>query len=73
MEEQVMTPEEKMTLKEEVLAAVEEQLSSDVEMTRADAIGMVAGAIEALTAEPEMGGMGEEAEEGMQIPGEEEE
>jgi len=66
----MITPEEKATLKEEIVKAVEDQLAIDAEMTRADAIGAVVKAIQALQAEPEMGGMGEEG--GMKMPEEDE-
>ena len=67
----VLTPEEKATLQEEIVKAVEAQLAIDAEMTRADAINAVVEAVKALQAEPEMGGMGAEAEAGMKMPEEE--
>ncbi len=67
----MLTPEEKATLQEDIIKAVEEQLSVEAEMTREDAIGAVVKALEAMEGEPEMGGMGEEAEMGMKVPEEE--
>lgn len=69
----MLTPEEKSKLQEEIVKAVEDQLAIDAEMTRADAINAVVEAVKALQAEPEMGGMGAEAEAGMQVPEDEEE
>jgi len=64
----MLTPEEKATLQEEIVKAVEDQLAIDAEMTRADAINAVVEAVKALQSEPEMGGMGAEAEAGMKVP-----
>ena len=64
----MLTPEEKATLQEEIVKAVEEQFAVEAEMTRADAIGAVVKAIESLQAEPEMGGLGEAEEAGMPVP-----
>lgn len=69
----MLTPEEKSKLQEEIVKAVEDQLAIDAEMTRADAINAVVEAVKALQAEPEMGGMGAEAEAGMKVPEDEEE
>lgn len=69
----MLTPEEKATLQEEIVKAVEDQLAIDAEMSREDAIEAVVNAVKALKAEPEMGGMGAEAEAGMKVPEGEEE
>lgn len=69
----MMTPEEKATLQEEVVKAVQDQLSVDAEMTKTEAIDSVINALEAMKEQPEFGGMGEEAEQGMKMPGEGEE
>lgn len=64
----MLTPEEKSKLQEEIVKAVEDQLAIDAEMSREDAIEAVVNAVKALKAEPEMGGMGAEAEAGMKVP-----
>lgn len=67
--ESMMTPEELVALKDEILQAVEVTLGEGMETTRPEAIDLVVAAIEALKGEPEMGGMGDEDE--MELPEEE--
>lgn len=63
-----ITPEEKATLKEEIMAAVDKCLSDESYTSKADILDKVAEDIEALKESPEMGGMGAEAEAGMKVP-----
>lgn len=70
MNEKVMTPEEVNAFKEAVMKAVEGAL--EAVDTKGAAIQAVCEAVEALKEEPEMKGMGEESENGMSLPGEEE-
>jgi len=71
--ETMMTPEEVTALKEEVTKTVEDQMAIEAEMTRTEAIDALINALEALKAEPGMGGLGEEADNGMKLPEQEEE
>lgn len=63
-----MTPEEKASLKDEVIAAVEKCFSNEEYNSKEAILDKVAEDIEALKEGPEMGGMGAEAEAGMKVP-----
>lgn len=63
-----MTPEAKDALKGEIMAAVDACLSNEEYTSREAILDKVAEDIEALKEGPEMGGMGEESEAGMQMP-----
>lgn len=68
MDTKPMTPEEKASLKEEIMAAVDKCLSNEDYTSKTDILDKVAEDIEALKEAPEMGGMGAEAESGMKVP-----
>lgn len=73
MDKSPITPEEKATLKEQIMSAVDACLSDEKYATKADILDKVAEDIEALKDAPEMGGMGEESEAGMKVPESEDE
>lgn len=68
MDPKTITPEEKATLKEEIMAAVDACLSNEEYTSKEAILDKVAEDIEALKEAPGMGGMGEESEAGMKMP-----
>ena len=65
-----MTPEDVATFKEEVLGVVETAFAKEG-ATKKDIIAEITKGVEVLEGEPEMGGMGTEADNGMPMPAEE--
>ena len=63
-----MTPEDKAALREEIMAKVDECLGNEEYTSKEEILEKVAEDLEALKGDPEMGGMGREADEGMQVP-----
>lgn len=63
-----MTPEEKATLKEDIMAKVEECLSNEEYTSKEAILDKVIEDLEVLKGDEDMGGLGEEADEGMQLP-----
>ena len=66
----MLTPEEKATLKEDIIKAIEPVFAGEGEMTKEEIIDAVISALSAMKgpAEPTLGGLGEEAEGGMKLP-----
>lgn len=72
--EKPLTPEEKDSFKQEVLAVIDQVFSVEGEMTKAQLTEEVCKSVEALSGGEEkspMGGLGAEAEGGMKLPEEE--
>lgn len=66
-DKQAMTPEEVATLKEEINMKIDEVLGSG-DLTKGDAINAICESVEMMKEEPDMGGMGEVEEGGMELP-----